>query len=145
MDKLPVENGRVTYTEVVEVEGASKDQLFARAKKWFATTYKSSNDVIQLDDKENGEIVGKGNFGITYYARNPHIGHTISILVKDGRYKYAITGFTYTDDQGDKFNIEDFPKGWAGKKKLYTSVDENIKLIVASIEKAMKADQNDDW
>ena len=57
-----------------------------RAKKWFVDNYKSAKDVIQLDDKENGEITGTGNFKISYYTRKPYISHTISIFVKEGRY-----------------------------------------------------------
>ena len=144
MDILPLKDGVVTYTNVISIDGVNKDELYSRAKKWFVTTYKSANDVIQLDDKENGEIVGKGNFNITYYARDPFINHAITISVKDGRFKYLITDLTYSDKQGDKFPIEAFPKGWAGKKKLYETIDREINLLIASIEKAMKS-KADEW
>lgn len=138
-DILPLQDGIVTYTNVVQVDGVTKDELYSRAKKWFVTTYKSANDVIQLDDKENGEIIGKGNFRITYYARDPIVNHTITISVKDGRFKYLITGLVYSDIQGDKFPIENFPKGWAGKKKLYETVDREINQLIGSIETSMKS------
>lgn len=145
LDILPLENGVVTYTAVIHVESADKNTLYTRAKKWFVDTYKSAKDVIQLDDKENGEITGKGNFKISYYTRDPYISHTVSIFVKDGRYKYIITGFSYSDNQNEKFSIVDFPKSWAGKKKLYMKVDEETKAIIASIEKFMKSKPKDDW
>ncbi|MFZ1806390.1 MAG: DUF4468 domain-containing protein [Cyclobacteriaceae bacterium] len=142
---LPLEGGMVTYSDVVSVDQASADELYLRAKKWFVNTYKSANDVIQLDDKESGEIIGKGNFGIVYYSRDPSIKHTVSIAVKEGRYKYNITDLVYSDKQGDNFPIEQFPNGWAGKKKLYSSIDTNVSAIVLSIEKAMKSAKKDDW
>jgi hypothetical protein len=144
LDILPLKDGVVTYTNVIQVDGANKEELYSRAKKWFVTTFKSANDVIQLDDKENGEIVGKGNFNITYYARNPIINHTITISVKDGRFKYTITDLVYTDIQGDKFAIENFPKSWAGKKKLYETVDRELTQLISSIEKSMKS-KADEW
>jgi len=138
LDILPLNDGVVTYTNVIQVDEVKKEELYSRAKKWFATTYKSSKDVIQLDDKENGEIVGKGNFKITYYARDPIVNHTITISVKDGRFKYVITDLVYSDVQGDKFPIEGFPKAWFGKKKLYETVDGEINSLITSIEKGMK-------
>ncbi|MBX2969410.1 MAG: DUF4468 domain-containing protein [Cyclobacteriaceae bacterium] len=145
LDILPLQDGVVTYTKVVQVEGVTKDELYLRAKKWFVTTYKSAKDVIQLDDKESGTIVGKGNFRITYYAREPLIDHTISISVKDGRFKYEIKDLVYSDKQGDKFAIENFPKGWAGRKKLYETIDKDINSIIESIERGIKTKIGDDW
>ena len=145
LDLLPAQNGSVTYTGVVQVDSVNKNTLYTRAKKWFVDTYKSAKDVIQLDDKENGEIIGKGSFKINYYTRDPSISHTISIFVKDGRYKYVITSFSYADNQNEKFAIEDFPKNWAGKKKMYTKVDEEAKSIIASIQKFMTANAKDNW
>lgn len=145
LDILPLVDGVVNYSGVIQVDGISKDELYSRAKKWFVITYKSAKDVIQLDDKENGNIIGKGKFGIVYYAREPYIDHTISISVKDGRFKYEIMNMVYSDKQGDKFSIEDFPNGWAGKKKLYTTVDTEVNALIASIEKGMKTKTVDDW
>lgn len=145
LDILPLDNGSVTYTGVVQVDSIDKNTLYTRAKKWFVDNYKSAKDVIQLDDKETGEITGKGNFKINYYTRDPYISHTISIFVKDGRYKYLITNFSYSDNQNEKFTIENFPKSWAGKKKLYTKVDEEVNSIIVSIEKFMKTKPKDDW
>ena len=143
LDILPLQNGSVTYTEIVQVDSVNKNSLYIKAKKWFVDTYKSAKDVIQLDDKENGEIMGKGNFKINYYTRDPYISHTISILVKDGRFKYIITGFSYSDNQNNKFTIENFPKSWFGKKKLYTKIDEEVKSLIASIKILMTT--KDDW
>jgi hypothetical protein len=142
---LPTENGSVIYTGLIKVDSIDKNALYGRAKKWFIDNYKSAKDVIQLDDKENGEITGKGNFKINYYARDARISHTISILVKDGRCKYIITDFSYSDSQNDKFAIENFPKTWAGKKKLYIKVDEEVKSIIVSIEKFMATKPKNDW
>lgn len=145
LEILPLKDGIVTYSNVIEVEGANKEELFLRAKKWFAKTYKSAQDVIQLDDKESGELIGKGNSSISYYARKPTISHTISISVKDGRFRYVITDLFYSDIQGEKFNIEEFPNSWFGKKKLFEAVDHEVNLIIKSIENGMKSNEEEDW
>jgi Domain of unknown function (DUF4468) with TBP-like fold len=144
MEILPLKDGIVTYSSVIPVNETPKDELYSRAKKWFASTYKSSNDVIQLDDKEKGEILGKGNFKIVYYAREPIVSHTVTISVKDNRFKYVISSIAYSDKQGDKFPIEEFPKGWFGKKKLYETINSEIKALITSIEKAMNS-KEEEW
>ncbi len=145
LEILPISEGIVTYTSVIQVDGVNKEELYTRAKKWFATTYKSAKDVIQLDDKENGEIIGKGNFNISYYTRNPIINHTISISIKDGKFKYKITDFRYSDNQNETFLVEDFPKSWGGKKKLYETIDIKVKLLIDSLEKSLKSKPDTDW
>ena len=35
----------------------TKDELFVRAKSWLVQTFKSANDVIQLNDKEAGKLL----------------------------------------------------------------------------------------
>jgi hypothetical protein len=144
-DILPLKNDYVTYSGVVEVDSIDKKDLHKRAKKWFVNNYKSANDVIQLEDIENGEIIGKGYFTISYYTRDPRISHTISIFVKDGRYKYVITDFSYSDNQNEKFPIENFPKSWGGKKKLYLKIHEEVNSIITSIEKFIKTKPVEDW
>ncbi len=145
LEILPVKDGAVTYTEVVQTDSLNKETLYLRAKKWFVGTYKSANDVIQLDDKEGGEITGKGIFKIDYYTRNPSISHTVTISVKNGRYRYVVTGFSYADNQSQSFNVENFPKSWAGKKKLYNNINEEVIRLIASLKKQMSASNKEDW
>lgn len=49
---FPEINGIIKYEGVVNVDSAiTKEQLFVNAKNWFVDTYKSANDVIQMQDK----------------------------------------------------------------------------------------------
>ena len=49
---VPMVDGKVIYSEIVSIENNTKDILYGKSKLWFADTFKSSKDVIQLDDKE---------------------------------------------------------------------------------------------
>jgi hypothetical protein len=96
---FPEKDGKIYYSEIITVDSSiTKSELFVAARKWFANTYKSANDVIQMQDKEAGEIVGKGIVTalLTIPLNSPeeiNAYHTITITVKDGRYKYEITDF----------------------------------------------------
>lgn len=48
---LPLQDGKITYSEIVNVDSATKNQLYSRAKEWISKSFKSSKNVIQLDEK----------------------------------------------------------------------------------------------
>src|SRR6266496_2496034 len=62
--RFPVDTvtGEIKFTEVVYVDSISKLLLYSRAREWFTKAFKSSKAVLDLDDKENGKLIGKGNF-----------------------------------------------------------------------------------
>lgn len=47
--------------QIVDFKDLKKDAIYAASRQWIATRFKSANNVIQLDDKENGVLIGKGN------------------------------------------------------------------------------------
>lgn len=47
----------ISFSEVITVDSSlKKNELYSRLKTWFAEAFKSSQDVIQLDDRESGKI-----------------------------------------------------------------------------------------
>lgn len=156
----------ISYSEVVQVEGATKDELYQRAKNWFVDTFRSANDVIQLDDKENGQIVGKGNFSysqkVTWAAvANNTIRFTAAITIKDGRYKYEFSNFEHSMAvPGTPLNLglitdaEPIRKGFPKKtiEKIYVEAVQEIADNVASLSVSLKSAmasptqaQSNDW
>lgn len=91
------------YTEVVQVEGKTAQQLYTSAREWFAKTFVSANDVIQMEDPTSGKIIGKGSNHIAegyvvgkgiatiFTTMDWYPNYTLKIEVKDGRYKYELT------------------------------------------------------
>jgi hypothetical protein len=43
---------------VVDVPGVTADELYTRARSWFATTFVSANAVLQLQDAANHVLIG---------------------------------------------------------------------------------------
>ena len=90
----------VAYAEVVPVENATQAELYARGKVWFAQNFKSAKDVIQADDKQAGILVGKGwqevrVAGAMGTAVPQKLNYTIRLALKDGRYRYELTDFSF--------------------------------------------------
>lgn len=99
---LPLLEGKVVYKARVQTPELPKEEVFRRARRWCVLAYRSSKDVLQLVDKETGEIIGKGNS--TIYVVKPGaltpqkylLDHTISIDVSEDAYDITITGLALT-------------------------------------------------
>lgn len=124
---------------IKDVKNTSKDKLFGRAKLFFAKAYKSSKDVVQLSDKEVGKIVGKGIFVINVFKK-ADIYHTITIDVKDNKYRCTITDFVYYSRGSGKMSFE---KRMMMKKKIIRKTQEKVNNTLKELESIMS--KNDDW
>lgn len=167
--KLPIDSltNKITYSEVVYVDSlANKQELFSRAREWFAKAYNSANNVIQMEDKENGKIVGKALIQVYHKSLGSnlpvgHINYTISIYLKDGRYKFEITDFYHTGD-GNKtpdygvcekmINTTDKTMGISHQKyynNYLSQTDTNIKALIVNLKSAMitksTTTKKDEW
>ncbi len=73
-----------SVSEVVSLDSTiTKETLFSNALSFFATTFKSAQNVIQMKDPETGKVIGKG---LLSNGRKV----TITISCKKGKYKYDI-------------------------------------------------------
>ena len=155
---------KITYSEIIYLDNSSnKQDLFLRAREWFAKTFNSSNNVIQMQDKEDGILIGKGSMEVFLKALGMTSGgnyfnFTISMHFKDGRYKYEITDFTYSNASNLKntfaeylYNAkeDDYPR--LTKKaniEVFNQLEMQVDLIISDLKIAMKkpsANQDIDW
>lgn len=105
---LPIVDGKITFSEVVHVEGAGKDELYSRARLWIADAFRSSNDVLQLDDRDGGMLLAKGMLkqetgGNNAISSGPSVVKTwmftVKIQLRDGRYKVDVYDIDYSFEQ----------------------------------------------
>ncbi len=127
------------YHETIAVPGKSKDELYAAAKEWFVYAYKSANNVIQLDDPANGKLIGKGTFTVPYLGELQVVRHTVTIEVKDGKYRYFIDQFSIND-----YPFADLPKGQ--RKNLGAKSHQVVLDLIGSMRNYMrKTAPQEDW
>jgi len=153
LDIFPLKDGKVTYVGVVEIEGVTQKELHKRANFWFAKTYKSSQDVIQMDTEE--QIISKGFYtiragGSGLGGYEMQVWNTLTIQFKDGKYRYIVEDFIGKNEQWDLL-IELWNGTWNEKirnkrnAKVYPEVNEGMLNILASLKKEMSETINDDW
>jgi hypothetical protein len=107
--ELPVdsETHLVAYTGVVEVPSATQAQLYARATAWVAQYYPAATTAVQ--NKEAGKVIVQG-------VAHPHapagfassVTYTLSLYVKDGKYKYDFTNFRHEATAGGDLGLGAF-------------------------------------
>ena len=153
---------KVTYEEVVTVSGADMKELYARSHNWFNTFYKSPSTVIKEASEANGTIVGKHSINIYKYIQEKKkdppkkhqaglVKYSITIMVKEGRYKYTITEIF--KHQSPKLPIEKWmDENDAHKADNYAylaQIDEFMKKLTEDLKAAMSKPSGDaagdDW
>jgi hypothetical protein len=152
----------ITYSEVMEVQGVSKSDLYLRANTWLARAFKSAKSVIDFQDKEAGKIIGKGRIGtlikmpLSPKVESGDISITITLFCKDGKYKYVIDNLEHNapnttgtgtwasvgplEKEKPKVGMLIRPSGmeWTALK---IDADKSIKSLIEDMKKAMsKAD-----
>lgn len=153
---LPLVEGKIKYSEVVQLDSSiKKNDLYLNAKKFFVDVFNSGKDVIQMDDKESGTVIGRGyyedvwkmTFSVKY---NFQIWHTVKIYAKDGRYKFEIEDFNYKffGRTSGWTTVEDWHEGTLlsfdkhNADKLMAEVDESEKTEIATLKKYMAKKQS---
>ena len=53
-------NNGLTYVQVIQAPGRTKDELYVLLNYWFTSTFNDANSVIKLNDKELGTIIAQG-------------------------------------------------------------------------------------
>ncbi|HEY9169703.1 MAG TPA: DUF4468 domain-containing protein [Lutibacter sp.] len=111
-----------TIIGIFDIEGKSKTEIFGSINKWIALNYNSAQNVVQLNDKESGNIIVKGINEAVYknvmkelYPNNKYMqeynsvkfNHTLEINVKDNKYRiiYTLTDII-TPESVAGYNLE---------------------------------------
>lgn len=147
----------ITYGGVNSVSGSSSD-LYTRGLAWMKSYYKNPTDVIRLKDAEAGKLQGRGRFRIWDQKEGTGsktlaglVEYEITILTKDGKYKYEITKIgkkAQTFYPAEKWDAENN----ASYKRMYASylvqVDQELRKVEESLKKHMSATPaaaKEDW
>lgn len=100
IQEIPSIDGHIVFAEVVKLDSVSKEEIYRRAKNYFITQFKSAKDVVQMDDKEEATVVGRGwqdiyvQAGIETFAIQ--MWYKVRIQGKDDRYKYDVFDIEFT-------------------------------------------------
>ncbi len=169
---LMAQDTPIQCDSVIQAKDKNVDQLYPMIKAWVASSFNSANDVIQMDDAQNGILICKGAFeykgpgGSTYRYIDGYVFYTLKIQVRDGRYKITMGDFVHKSSDlryGKTWSFglitdREKYKEKGMQDKRWTKTWPNLKLrckmeffkIVESLSKATSGQTNiidteDDW
>lgn len=138
---LPIDpqTKKIVFTEIIKVDSVSKDELYSRAREWFARTFVSSKNVLEMDDRQAGKLIGNGAKSGFYYGLlmtpvDYTLTYEISVYIKDGRYKYEIADFVNDENKYGSFSLDELSIG----NKLMNKKGEYRSTIKPFIEDVIK-------
>lgn len=164
------DNGNVNIVKVIEASDLKKEDIYNRILTYFTYHYVSGKSLIQVQDKEQGLLVGKGLFEkvhiggpipITYID----VWHVLRVEVKDGKarvilsligYEKKITQGNLSPEFGKTKIADEYPINKKGTQKklmskaFYYAYQKAYNTIV-EIEEVIKEDKylnqtgNSDW
>ena len=155
---LPIDDDTklVTYEEVVDISGANRDQLYTRADAWFKSFFKNPANVMREADKEGGKIKGKHGFNIYKFIeeakhRKGIVKYSITVSVKDGKYKYEITNIFLLQSPKlpvERWFDEDDPEkanNYSYLSQIHEFMNELTGDLKNNMAKAAGGTEEDDW
>lgn len=131
----PLVEGKVIYSEVVQVDSTSKEELYRRAKVWIANSFQSAKAVIDLDEKESQNVIGKGNiqwstFGLLIGKNSRTVKFTFYIKAKDNKVKIEFKSIELGYDLGNVKNNDPVETYIEAKNPFYKGMrEEDFKKI----------------
>lgn len=144
ISQMPMKDGKVIYEMIDSSVTGTPQQLQVKAKMWMANTFNDSKAVIEVDDKDAGEVVGKGN--AAWGSLPPYTGYfTIRISCKENKYRCQIYDlFLKGGTEGDRRSVERWiDRPTIGTKKHLGIFDKKMLSLLDDLKIAMaKADDN---
>lgn len=104
-------NNALSYSQVIEAEGKTKEELYVMLNYWFTATFNDANSVIKLNDKDVGCIIAEGFVshiadhagGMNAYVIN--LRPIIRCDIKEGKIRvtYTVPYYEVSVSQGGGF------------------------------------------
>ncbi|MGN8055632.1 DUF4468 domain-containing protein [Pedobacter sp. 22163] len=139
---------KATYSEVIQAKG-SKNDLYNKAMEWLAINFKSSKNVVQLDDKDGGKIIAKF---VAFDSNQGPVTATLTIMIKDERYKYILNDIYFNGNRSfPGWGLEENPSAFKANMFKYAinsikkNSKQNIEGLITSLKKTMETSASTDF
>lgn len=166
--QLPTNNlGEVVFSNVVELENQSKEELYKKAKFWIVSSLKSGDNMVELAGNNSDQVVGTGNLliddvltGLNKVNKTTFTSLNFKFIVfcKKGRIKYEVSNFllSYKDSQNTiiQTSIEKIKSPAFIKKEKYISlfeanmneaINSSLNSLLMDFKESMKTKTDNDW
>lgn len=154
----------VEFVNIIELDTIEKNEVYRNSHLWVVDVFKSSNDVIQYADIENGKIVGKGNFAINstglgaggtiHKSQAGVIKFTFEVSAKENKCRLRIydlvhkarnSGGKISNDKPDCGGMGMYKKTWNSIQQQALDKTNSLLLSYENFMKSIASNSTDDW
>jgi hypothetical protein len=125
----------ITYLEVTEVEGTPQAELYDRARKWFGLHYANTESVTMSEHQEEGELHIQAELPLKVGLGGSILSYTLVLSVKEGKYRYYISNFTYRHPDNQPLAFEHHRLH--PRMQIYAKTDEKIQVLIGGLHQKM--------
>lgn len=129
----------LTFREAMQVPGATREQIFLAARKWFVQSFPNSKGKFLKEDKESGELSANAVTTIpvshpqdSKKTRDLEARFSANFIFKDGTCQYEFTDIEVRGQGKTKFQ-----KLWTDKK-----ADDDMEAMKESVKKHFEGSAN---
>ena len=133
--RIDPDTKKATYSEVTEVEGTPKAELFDRARKWFDQQYGYAQDVVMSMHEEEGELEIYSNFPVKMGLGSGTVFYKLVLSVKEDKYRYLLSDFSYQAPDSKPVAFENHRLH--PQMRVFLKTDEKVQLLLASLHQKM--------
>lgn len=134
----------ITYTGMVQVPGVSREEMLAKAKRWYDKTFQNaSSKEYEMDYGKNELRISRVSFGID--NEDAFIFYNVTISCSDNQYQYKFYNFTHESWHGKGGALENQTPACgncmsqtAWERTKYQA-DLNVKILISVLESSMEA------
>lgn len=142
---VPLKDGKIFYEVIDSSFKKLKPETYKSAKMWFADAFKDSKSVLQVDDKDLGELMGKGTFEypVTYQGFTAEFWcqFTVKVSCRNDKYRLQIYDvMTKGKANGEYYAVETIIDSKESAPQLaLREIDRQINEIIKSSKAAIEA------
>ena len=78
--------------------GKNKNELYELTIEWMANTFRDSESVIEVNNRDRGRIVGTGYMTVSKFGASTEVKYTLMISVGNNRIRLQFKDFGYHDN-----------------------------------------------
>ena len=138
----------LTITRVIQAPDYKKAEIYAATKIWIAQNFNSAKAVIELDDKERGQIIGNGILPypcsgmdcLTNGGRKVRV--TMRVDMKDERFKITFSNLRLIFPASTTGPAAEYPPSQGALDDVRPML---LKIGPAILKSAEKEEDEGDW
>lgn len=149
--QLHTKDGQIFYEQIDSLPGMSQSEIYKRSRAWVADAFKDAKEVIQLDSKEDGEIIGKGNFTFYYTMLALPVKSTCFFTIKlssrDGKHRSQVYNVTAVAESNYQVKMDKLlaKPNTQQNRKIINEINKGVLSMFADLRAALNSAKKEDF